>query len=102
MANTPILLTLYDENNEAIEEYQRTVVPWGMLKRALKFQSFGDGDMTGEAFDELAGFVCELFGGKFTVQQLNDGADIAEVFAVINAVITRAQAFFPNSPAARR
>lgn len=99
MKNTPITITLYDENDEVKGEHQRLIIPWNMLKRALKFREL-DTENLEETFDELAGFVCELFGNKFTVDELGEGCDIAEIFAVIQAVVARAGGYFgPNSQA---
>ena len=99
MKNTPITITLYDENDEVKGEYQRLIIPWNMLKRALKFREL-DTENLEETFDELAGFVCELFGNRFTAEKLGEGCDIAEIFAVIQAVVARAGGYFgPNSQA---
>lgn len=99
MKNTPITITLYDENDEVKGEYQRLIIPWNMLKRALKFREL-DTENLEETFDELAGFVCELFGNRFTTEELGEGCDIAEIFAVIQAVVARAGGYFgPNSQA---
>ena len=99
MNNTPISITLYDENDEVKAEFQRLIIPWNMLKRALKFREL-DTENLEETFDELAGFVCELFGNRFTADELGEGCDIAEMFAVIQAVVSRAGGYFaPNSQA---
>lgn len=102
MAATPITITLYDENNEVKAEFQRLIIPWGMLKRALKFKGLDENSVDENMFDELGAFVCELFGNKFTLDDLSAGADISEVFAVINAVAARAAGYFaPNPPAGK-
>ena len=69
MKNTPITITLYDENDEVKGEYQRLIIPWNMLKRALKFRELDTNNLE-KTFDELAGFVCELFGNRFTMEEL--------------------------------
>ena len=99
MKNAPISITLYDENDEVKGEYQRLIIPWNMLKRALKFRDL-DTENLEETFDELAGFVCELFGNRFTAEELGEGCDISEIFAAIQAVVARAGGYFsPNSQA---
>lgn len=96
MATEPIRITLYGENDEAIDEFQKNIIPWGMLKKALKMQ-----DVTKKSdektFDVLGTYVCELFGNKFTLEQLEKGADISEVIAVITEVTNRASALY-NDP----
>lgn len=95
--SSPICLTIYNENDEIKAEFQRLIIPWGMLKRALKFKGLNEANIDEQTFDELAGFVCELFGNKVTRQDIESGADISEVFAVIQAVVTRAGGYFgPN------
>lgn len=102
MSSTPIVLTLYDENDEIKGEYQRLIIPWNMLKRALKFKGLDESNTDEKTFDELAGFVCELFGNKFTIEDLGKGADISEVFTVIQAVVARAGGYFsPNMNAGK-
>lgn len=98
MAATPISITLYKENDEVKGEYQRVIIPWKMLKRALKFKGLDENSIDEKTFDALAGFVCELFGNKFTVDELGNGADISEVFAVIQSVVSRAQGYFGPNP----
>jgi hypothetical protein len=93
----PIELTLYDpETNEQKETYSRSFVPWMILKRALRLSkilnkgidNFGDEDL-----DEIAALVVAVFGDKFTIADLDRGADTAEMMNVIQAVITRAGQF---------
>lgn len=90
----PIEITLYDENDEPIETYCKSVIRWGMLKQAIKLskQLEGDGtsDLSEDSLDGLTAFVCRLFDDRFTPQQLEDGADIAEITAAFRAVVNRA------------
>lgn len=106
----PIKLTLYDTNDEPIETYERSRIPWGILKKAIALQTKvkqaetkeearqwwrvwkKDDKATVEDAQILAisQFVVELFGNKFTVRQLEEGADTPEVMAVFRAVIARA------------
>lgn len=102
MAATPVSITLYNENDEVKGEYQRLIIPWNMLKRALKFKEIDEKAVDEKTFDELAGFVCELFGNKFTIEELGEGADISEVFTVIQSVVARAGGYFsPNAAAGK-
>lgn len=88
----PIELTLYDENDEAVATLTKSVVRWGVLKQALKLAKRMDEDKaaTEDHLDALTGFVCHLFDDKVTREQLETGADIAEVMACFKAVVHRA------------
>lgn len=106
----PIKLTLYDANDEAIETYERNRIPWGILKKAILLQTKVKQAETKEESrqwwhvwkkDEqtsvedaqilaISQFVVELFGNKFTVRQLEEGADTPEVMSVFRAVLARA------------
>lgn len=101
MANSPIALTLYDEHDEPVKELQRNIVPWGILKKALKLRDLGEKDFDEKSFDELTGFVCEVFGNQVTSKELEEQADTVQIIAVMNAVISRANSYFPNQPAGK-
>ena len=69
---SPIELSLYDENDEVIRTYSKSIVRWGILKQAIKLAKildesggFGDSDM-----DAISAFVCRLFDDQFTVEEL--------------------------------
>lgn len=99
-ALAPIKLTLYNpETDEVIKEYTRSFIPWELLKRAMRLQKtlnaeeFDENDL-----DEMAGLVVAVFGDQFTVEQINSGADMGEMMAVITAIISRAYQLMGNSP----
>lgn len=89
---SPIELTLYDENDEVIHTYSKSIVRWGILKQAIKLAKildesggFGDSDM-----DAISAFVCRLFDDQFTVEELENGAEVSEIMACFRAVVRRA------------
>lgn len=87
----PIELTLYDpETNEVIQTFTRSFVPWAILKRAIRLQKSLGGEMSEETLDELAGLVVAVFGDKFTLEQVTNGADAGEMMTVIQEIIARA------------
>jgi hypothetical protein len=47
-------------------------------------------------FDKITSFVCEVFDNKVTVKELEDGADMQDVFAVFKAVINKANSMNIN------
>lgn len=97
---TPLVITLYDsETNEEKATYTRTFVPWILLKQAIRLSKKLDLDeMTEETVDELAGLVVAVFGDKFSLQDLNHGADITEMLTVITQIIAKAEAVMPANP----
>jgi len=48
--------------------------------------------------DALAALVVEAFGGQFTVDQLNDGADIGEMLTVLNLIVSKARTGMGGNP----
>lgn len=88
---TPIRLTLYDpETNEVVSEHTRIFVPWGVLKKAVGLMDMDRKNLTAEDVDTIAGIVCEVFGNKFSIADLDRGADLEEMMAVVDGVIARA------------
>jgi hypothetical protein len=114
----PIKLTIYDpETHESVKELQTSLVPWGILKRAIRLvKSLGgvmDEMKTAQAaqdvmavldkldegtVDELTGLVCDVFGGKVTIEELNRGTEIMEMVTVLQAVVSRAMGSFGGNP----
>lgn len=90
----PIELVIYDENDEPKVTHRRLIVPWGLLKRAIRLSKdihSDTDDMTEEDVDALNAFVVEFFGGKFTIEELENGADLEEVLAVFNQIVAKAR-----------
>jgi len=100
--NTPIVLTLYDENDEPIAELKRLIIPWGLLKKAVRLQKdIGDrlNEPTEADIDAIANLVIEIFGAeKVTLEQLDKYADVPEMMTVLMSIVSRARGLVPNSP----
>jgi hypothetical protein len=112
----PIELTLYDEKDEPKETFQRNVIPWGLLKKAISIQKIATATSTQQKMwwefwktseestveeaqmRAISQFVVELFGNRFTVKELETGADIGEIMTVFKAVIARANASVIANP----
>lgn len=87
----PIQLTLYDpETNEVVSDHTRIFVPWGILKKAVGLTHMDRNNLTEEDVDMIAGIVVETFGNKFSVSDLDKGADLEEMMAVVDNIIARA------------
>lgn len=90
--NQPIKLTLYDpQTDEVKSEYTRMFVPWKILKASVRLtKGMNKEEPTEEDLDQMAALIVEVFGNKFTVNELNEGADVGEMMSVLKAVISHA------------
>ncbi len=88
---TPMTLHLYDENSEIKATFIRSFVPWKLLKEAVKIaKNLDPKNMTEDTVEELTGLVVAVFGDKFTVDQLNEGADVSEMVTVLQQIVSTA------------
>jgi hypothetical protein len=102
MSGSAIKLSLYDaETNEERATFTQAFVPWRMLKAAVRLSKRLNknlDDLTEEDIDALSELVVEVFGQRFTVDELNDGADLTEMLTVLTAIISRAKGLTPENP----
>ena len=101
MPGTPISITLYGPEDEEKKTYTRSIVPWGILKKALALSRAIGSDakeINEESLDTIAQFVVDVFGGQFSVQDLNDGAELGEIVAVLRNIVARAGALVKANP----
>lgn len=74
------------ENEEVIEKEFSTIRMRGRaLKRMLEIQDVMDkaneaGIFTEEHYDLMCEYICEMFGDKFSVDELLDGMDLDEIY----------------------
>jgi hypothetical protein len=80
----------------------RSFVPWRLLKKAIRLSktlsNLSEENLTEEDVDAIASLVVDAFGDHFTVDQLSEGADLAEMMAVMQAIVSRAQGITVNPP----
>jgi hypothetical protein len=90
--NQPIKLTLYDPQTDEVKaEHTRMFVPWKILKASVRLtKEMNKEQPTEEDLDQMAALIVEVFGNKFSVDELNEGADVGEMMAVLKAVISHA------------
>ncbi len=99
MAREPITLTLYGPDNEVTKQVSRAIVPWGILKQALRLSKAVDFENADEdTIDELTNFIVALFGGSVTGPEVEKGADLEEMIAVFQQVMGKAAAILPSNP----
>ena len=102
----PVELTIYDSENEPVKKLSRLIVPWGVLKKAVRLAKSiaKNPDDLGESdLDELTGLIIQVFGeDKITREELEAGADIGDMIVTIQAIVGRGQGLLPNAPPAAR
>lgn len=88
---TPMIIHFYGQDNEVEKQFTRSFVPWKLLKEAVRISKTLDQENLGEKdVDELAGLVVAVFGDQFTVEEVNNQADVAEMVAVLNQIVATA------------
>jgi len=98
MLKEPICLDFYDENNEIIAQHKCYIVKWKTLKKAIQLSKFKEDD---EGFvDAVSNLVCELYGNKFTLEELENGADKDQVMTVLQEILKTGNNQNPNPKAA--
>ena len=98
---SPITITLYDQDDNPTD-YTRGFVPLKVLRLALKFVK-GKTDVelnepSDEMINELETIIVETFGGKFSMRDLDEGADVNEMMAVLRSILARAGGNSENPP----
>ena len=98
MSGAPIVLTLYDKENQPIKTFTRTFIPWKILKRAAKLIKGVDlENLSEEAVDEISGLVMDIFGDQFTIKELEEGSDLEEMVTVLQQILTKVTGGLPPS-----
>ena len=90
--NTPITLDFYGEDDEKEQIYTVPRVKTKILKAAIRLgREINDPEtMSEDQIDGLLDFIVELFGNKFTREDLEEKTDLFECFAVLSMVFNRA------------
>lgn len=102
---TPVELTLYGPNDEVVKELRRLIIPWGLLKKAARFQAELDvNNITGDDIDKISDLIIEIFGEEQVSRaELEAGADVGDMLAVLLGIVSRARGLVPNaSPPAKK
>lgn len=96
-----ISITLYGLENEEKATYSQHFIPWKMMKEAVKLtkkaEKFDDvSKIDEETLDDISNFVVALFRGKFTKEELENGAETTEVITVMTAVVAKISSTNPT------
>jgi hypothetical protein len=97
MTALPIKITLYGPNQEADREIVARFVPWGILKKAVALTKELDAANEVEV-DAIADLVVQTFHGQLTAEELNAGADLGEMLAVLQSIVARASGMMQANP----
>ncbi len=99
----PLKITLYDpETDEVKKDYTRSFIPWRLLKKSIRMSkvlaNIDQENLQDEDVDAITSLVVDVFNDQFTVEELNNGADLMEMIAVIQGIIARAEGVPVNPP----
>lgn len=88
----PIELKFYDDNDEVTATHVVHRVKTKFLKIAIRLKKeLGDPESMGEEqIDILNNFIVEIFGNKFTAEELEENTDLIECYSVLGSIFGRA------------
>ncbi|MCI0552555.1 MAG: hypothetical protein L0287_16515 [Anaerolineae bacterium] len=94
--SAPIVLNLYDpESQEITKTYTQVFVPWKLLKKGIRLQKqMGKkepDDFEEKDIDALASYILTVFPKDLTIEMLDEQSDVAEMFAVVRSIVSRAK-----------
>ncbi len=97
----PIKITFYNPDDSVKAEYSKLRIPLGLVDIALELAERKEERTDRETWDDIKAFIVEVFGGQFTLDDLNAGADLVDimsVFAMVVAKINHVSRFFNPNP----
>lgn len=108
MTIAPLSIKLYGVDNEVKREVTRSIVPWGVLEKAIDLQEqfenvevAPDGmprRVTKEQVQQLTDFVVFIFDDTVTREELKRGASLGDMFALYNQVFQMVGQIMPKNP----
>jgi hypothetical protein len=97
----PIQITFYNPDDSVKAEYSKLRIPLGLVDIALGLAESKEQKTDRETWDAIKAFIVEVFGGQFTLDELNAGADLVDimsVFAMVVAKVNNVSRFFNPNP----
>ncbi len=104
----PLSIKIYGIDNEIKREVTRSIIPWGILERALDLQAefenleFDDqGNPIGvnkEQVQMLTDFVVFMFDDAVSADELKRGASLADMFALYQQIFRMVGQVMPKNP----
>lgn len=109
MANLqPLRLILYGANDEVKRELSRSIIPWGILERAIdlqdefeSLQADADGgpvNISRDQIQKLTDFVVFIFDDTVTSDELKRGASVADMFNLYTQIFRMVSQSMPSNP----
>jgi hypothetical protein len=83
----PLQLNFYNEDGTAEKTFTRSFVPWRIMKRAAKLMRLDVDNMDEETVQEMSALVVDVFGDKFSIDDVNDRTKPDEMMAVLNGIM---------------
>jgi len=101
----PLKLTLYGIDNEIKRELTRSIIPFGILERALDLQEeFGNSGVNESTaldkskVDLLTDFIVYIFDDQVSAEEIKRGASITDIFALYGQIFKMVSTVMPRNP----
>jgi len=106
----PLSITLYGDDDEALQTYTRTRIPVDILMQVLEFaDAYGELDTEKMSIpevkgmmDALIGLVVEIFGSQFNASELRKGCEMSVMMSVIEQTVARVRIIATANPTSPR
>lgn len=96
----PIQITFYNSDDTVKAEYSKLRIPLGLIDIALELSENQDPKSDRETWAAIKSFIVEVFGNQFTLDELNQGADLGDIISVFNMISAKIsnvlRSFNPN------
>lgn len=102
-----ITLTLYKGDDEEQRTLTRSFLPWGILEMAIELQeeladveTGKDGNLkvSIDQVRKLTDLVVFIFGDKVSVEELNSGASVQDMFSVFQQIFAMTSSIVSANP----
>lgn len=105
-ALAPLKIVIYGVDNEVKRTVTRSIVPWGILERALEIQELfealtgddGQPKLNLEQINALTDFVVYVFDDAVSAEELKRGASLQDMLALYNQVFAMVSQVMPKNP----
>lgn len=94
---SPMVIHLYDGEGEITKTITQTFVPWKMLKAAVKLAAtLNENEPTEEDIQGINDLIVATFQGKVTSDELDNGAEMTEMLAVVRQIVASSKSIDLN------
>ena len=96
----PVRITFYNPDDSIKAEFCKLRIPLGLVDIALDLAENMEQRSDRETWDAVKAFIVEAFGEQFTLNELNEGADLGDILSVFNTIVAKienaSRSFNPN------